>query len=114
MKHINQRNMKIISELMNFCYKLGAKDLHIDVSNQENQTTIYLKADIRTINNKTLENAENLLKSPRCHELEEYYWNLPGDDDTDTELTLVGMMIDDSILNFVDGNFLEITLFRSN
>ena len=44
--------------------------------------------------------------------MEEYYWNLTGDNDTSTEVTLVGMMIDEAHINYINGEYLQILLTR--
>lgn len=112
MKHINQRNIKIVTELMGYCYKHGSDNVHIDIKKENKKITIFIKAQISFISKEDLEFLEKLLNAPRCHEMEEYYWNLTGDDDTDTELTLVGMMIDEAHINYVAGEYLEILLTR--
>lgn len=112
MKHINQRNIKIVDELMSFCYKYGASKLEIEVDNKENKIVIIIKAHVKYFPQQTLELANTLLSAPRCREMEEYYWNLSGDDDTDTELTLIGMMTDEAEINYIDEKLLKIKLIR--
>ncbi len=114
MKHINQRNIKIVTELMGYCYNHGSDNVHIDISKEHNskKIIIFIRAQIPTLCKEDLETLEKLLHAPRCHEMEEYYWNLTGDNDIDSELTLVGMMIDEAHINFVDDEYLEILLTR--
>lgn len=112
MKHINQRNIKIIDELMSFCYKLGATKIDISISTVEKVVTIMLSTNITDLDSSIIENMKRLLDAPRCHEMEEYYWGLTGDDDTDTELTLVGMMTDEAYVNYTNSSNLEIVLKR--
>ena len=113
MKHINQRNIRLVDELMCFCYKYGAKDIQINVIRNDDETTILVKAHINSISPKTLTLANELLSVSRCHEMEEYYWNLSGDDDTDTELTLVGMMTDEAEIDYYEEEkILEIKVKR--
>jgi len=51
---------------------------------------------------------------PRRHDIEEYYWELTGDDDLDTELSLVGMMVDDVVIDYKNNKDLIINLKRTN
>lgn len=111
MKHVNLRNIKLVDELMSFCYKYGAKKIDINIETADNEVIIYLKTYTKKISSETLELANTLLSAPRCHEMEEYYWNLSGDDDTDTELTLVGMMTDEAEIDY-NNDLLEIKLKR--
>lgn len=112
MKHINQRNTKIVTELMNYCYKNGTDNIHVDVKKYNEKISIFLRAEMVNISKEDLELLEKLLNAPRCHEMEEYYWNLTGDNDTDSELTLVGMMIDEAHINYVNDEYLEILVIR--
>jgi hypothetical protein len=112
MKHINQRNIRIVDELMSFCYKYGASKLEIEVDSKKNEIIIIVKAHVKHFPKETLVLANNLLSAPRCREMEEYYWNLSGDDDTDTELTLIGMMTDEAEVNYINEKLLEIKLKR--
>ena len=97
---------------MNYCYKHGSDNVHIDIKKENKKIRIFIRAQISSISKEDLELLEKLLKSPRCHEMEEYYWNLIGDNDTDTELTIVGMMIDEAHITYVDGEYLEMLLTR--
>ena len=101
MKHIYQKNIKVIDELMSFCYKYGATDIHIDVTYKDESFLIDVETKILNLSEEVLEMANRLLSAPRCHEMESYYWGLSGDDDTDTELTLVGMMSDDAHIDYI-------------
>ena len=43
--------------------------------------------------------------------MEEYYWELAGESDVDTELTLVGMMTDNAEIN-ISEDMIEVVLYR--
>lgn len=53
----------------------------------------------------------NILNTPRQYEVENYYWNLGGECEFDSELTLVGMMINSAKISYKDGN-LKISIIR--
>ena len=112
MKHTNQRNIKIVTELMSYCYKHGSDSVHIDINKENKKIIIFIRAQMCCISKEDLELLQTLLHAPRCHEMEEYYWNLTGDNDIDSELTLVGMMIDEAHIKYIDGEYLEMTLTR--
>ncbi|MGH4122253.1 MAG: hypothetical protein ACREV6_04920 [Clostridium sp.] len=112
MKHTHQRNIKIVNELMGYCYNHGSENVHIDISKEDEKVIIFIRAQISTISKEDLELLERSLTAQRCHEMEEYYWNLTGDSDSYSELTLVGMMIDEAHIIYVDGEYLEILLTR--
>lgn len=112
MKHTNQRNIKIVTELLSYFYNHGSDNVHIDINKEDEKVIIFIKAHITFISSENLEFLKKSLNVQRLHEMEEYYWNLTGDNDTDTELTLVGMMIDEVNINYVAGEYLELTLTR--
>ncbi|GCD13060.1 hypothetical protein LGL55_24310 [Clostridium tagluense] len=112
MKHTHQRNIKIVNELMGYCYNHGSENIHIDINKENEKVIIFIKAQTLTISKEDLELLEISLNAQRCHEMEEYYWNLTGDNDSYSELTLVGMMIDEAHITYVDGEYLEILLTR--
>lgn len=113
MKHIYQKNIKVIDELMSFCYKYGGQKIHIDVDYSDESFFIDVKSNNIKLSPDCLEIANRLLSAPRCHEMESYYWGLSGDDDTDTELTLVGMMSDEAHIDYnSETQELEIQIVR--
>jgi hypothetical protein len=112
LKHTQQRNIKIVTELMGYCYNHGSENVHIDIKKQKEKVIIFIKAEISSITKDDLEFLERSLSAQRCHEMEEYYWNLTGDNDSYSELILVGMMIDKAHINYIDGEYLEILLTR--
>lgn len=113
MNHNNQRNTKIVSELMNFCYNNGGKNISIELKSKNDETVIYVKSKIENLSESTLETSKKLLNAPRCREIEAYYWNLTGDNEEDLELTLVGMMVDDASITY-DKDTLSIKLLRKS
>ena len=112
LKHTNQRNIKIVTELLSYFYNLSSDNVHIDINKEGKKIIIFIKAQLSFISNENLEFLKKSLNVQRCHEMEEYYWNLTGDNDSATELTLVGMMIDEFHINYVEGEYLELTLTR--
>lgn len=106
MDNTNIKNIKLVSELMSFCYNYGAKKVNIEIEHLDNMIQINVSAYIKNIDASTLNEVKNRLSSPRCHEIEEYYWSLSGDDNTDSELILVGMMIDKASVTYDTKNHL--------
>lgn len=112
MKHLMYRNTKIINELMNYCYKNGSHNININVITENQCTEFYIKAFDIKLSEKDVYLLEKLLSAKRSHELEEHYWILAGDNDTDPELTLIGIMTDASRVEYSKDNILEIYLKR--
>ncbi|MFA5523891.1 MAG: hypothetical protein WDA24_06005 [Tissierellales bacterium] len=102
---------KILSEMVTYALMGDAKIIDVSIENNGDMFRILINA--RNIN-RTLESINGLreqLNSPRQRAAEEYYWELAGDSDTGTELSLVGMMTDKAIVEYKDNN-LYIELHR--
>ena len=110
MKHTRQRHARMAEELILFAYKYGAEQIKLDINNINNETIIRIEADV-TLKEETLNNISTLLNVPRCIEMEEYYWNLTGESDMDSELSLIGVMCD-KVDIYVKPNYLKIELIR--
>lgn len=113
MKHINQKNMKIVNEVMLYCLNLGARNITTKFIKYDNKVTITIDSVLDHLDTKDLNKIRFLLSQPRKPEMEEYYWNLNGGDDTDSELSLVGMMTDEVSIHYKN-SLLSITLNRFN
>jgi len=112
MKHNKQKISKIVDELMNFCFSVGASDISVNVKENDAYFKIYLKANYSQSCREKVNEINKLLKCSKNEEMEEYYWYLAGESDVDTELSLVGMMADKCKINFLENDYLEITLYR--
>lgn len=112
MKHYNQRNIKIIDELLSFYYKYGADKIDLSIETHDNETIIHTKAEIINLNPSILQKLNKLLNTPRRFDIEEYCWELTGDNEAGSELLLVGIMTDEATVNYMDSRYLEIVLKR--
>jgi hypothetical protein len=113
MRHLNQRNIKIVDELLSFCYRQGCSTMNIQIDTVETETIITLCTKIERIIPEELEYIRQSLNTPRYHEMEEYYWSLTGDDENNAELSLVGMMTDEAVVNYT-APVLEVILKRKS
>lgn len=111
MKHIRQRNARIAEELILFAYKYGAEDIDLSIKNRDTETIISIKATNVNLTDTTLNTIKDLLNVERCSQMEEYYWNLTGESDTDSELALIGVMCDHANIKY-SSNILKIELIR--
>jgi len=100
MKNEMKKISKIVEELMDFYLLAGASNLDISLSHKD--TGIEITAHSNSVNctNQEVENLIKLLSLKRQREIEEYSWQLAGSDDTNDELGLIGMMIDEAHINF--------------
>ena len=106
-----EKNLKIISELMSFCYHFSAKDITVNIKTIDNTSNIVLDAIIKDFPKDDYDNLIQALSIPRQHEVEQYYWHLGGESEFDCELSLVGMMVDNTNIKY-ENDRLHIELQR--
>lgn len=111
MKYKFEKNLKIINELMICFHKFGANDIHVSMFTEEDSNNFILWGETPKLNEEKLETLVNALNIQRQHEIEEYYWNLLGEYETDNQLSIIGMMIDKAEVTF-NNNILTIKLYR--
>lgn len=111
MKHEVRRISKILDELITFCFLHGTKKMNIDIEDNGESFKIHLHSDNIDCDDIKVKKLKEFLSYPRQPEVEEYYWELTGECDRDTELSLVGIMTDKAVVKF-EGTSLHITLYR--
>jgi len=109
LNHEIKKISKIIDELSTFCLLHGAKLMNMSVENNKDHFKIILEMDNLDYSNKKVSRLEKLLNCPR--QAEEFYWELTGESDHDSELSIVGMMVDKADIVFEE-NSLKLTLYR--
>lgn len=112
MKHERLKVSKMVGELMNYLFYMGATDINIDFKETNTRFEIICKSNFEEEDApKKIEKLTKLLKSNKREEMEEYYWALVGDCDVANELSLVGMMVDESEIQY-ENKDIKITLYR--
>jgi len=103
MKFNFEKDTRIISDVMEYCHNLGALDYHIDMKTESGVSKIHVRCTIPNVSEEVLSGMKWELNLPRQKEIEQEFWGLSGDDDTEAELALVGMMIDEAEVTYEDG-----------
>jgi len=106
-----EKSLKIAGELLSYCHKRGADDLHLDINLGAKSSVIEIKARQAELSEHDLSQLTKLLNAPRQREVEQDFWELMGESEDSCELTLIGMLIDEALVTFESG-MLDITLFR--
>lgn len=102
MKFRFEKNMRILYDLISYCHGLGARDVDIKLHGDDQQFRLILDCEIPNLNPEELEILNTELNRPRQHEIENNYWGLSSVTDYDSELTLIGMMIDECDIQYQD------------
>lgn len=111
MKHLRQRNISLLSEFTSYLVNIGCDDIHIDFKTKEDAITISFNALNPNLTEKNIAKLKTLLDTPRRQDIEEYYWELNGNENFYSELSLIGMMIDKAEVSYID-NILKVSLIR--
>lgn len=110
--HEYKKDCKIIDEITLFLMKNGYLKLNIDIDFNDDAFVFVIKTtkcDEEIIN--TIEEEMNV---PREHEIEEYGWELMGESDAQSELGLVGRLIDSVTIDNSCENETSFTFVRKN
>lgn len=114
MKQLRQKSARIAEELILFCYKFYADKINLNIENNKKSTKIIIEAHGLKLSDETIFNIKKLLNIPRTLEMEEYYWNLTGQSDIDSELSIIGAMTDSAEVNYIkESEILRIELIRN-
>lgn len=111
MKHLRQRNINLLSEFTSYLLTMGCTDIHIDYKDEEDGTTINFSSVNDSLTEKNINKLTTLLGTPRRKDIEEYYWELNGNENFYSELVLIGMMIDSFEVTYND-SLLTVKLVR--
>ncbi|MGG7178162.1 hypothetical protein ACQPU1_11235 [Clostridium paraputrificum] len=111
MKFKLEKNLKIINELIAYCYKIGSSDVNVHIQSTDKSTIFKVLSIVDNLSHTLLEELTETLNTKRQREVEQYYWNLGGESEFDSELSLVGMMIDMANVRY-EFNKLSIEILR--
>ena len=106
-----EKETRIILDMIVFCHKLGAEDYRTYLKTEDGVSKMQVKCTIPKVPQVVLEELRQELNIPRQREIEQEFWGLSGEDETGTELTLVGMMIDGAEITYED-EVLTFDMFR--
>lgn len=111
LKHHIKKISKIVDELNTYFLKKGSNHVSIDVLEGKKYYEIRFVASIRNVDEDSIKMLKKCLDCDRLEEMEEYYWELTGESDTDTELSIIGMMTDDYELSIQEDK-LKLTIYK--
>lgn len=102
MKHYKMKSIKIADELIGFCLNLGAHDVDINIKTSDKDIEVVVTAYIPSLSSERVDNVRNQLSCEKQTEVGAYYWELTGENIEYSELSLLGMMIDDAEVEYYD------------
>jgi len=114
--HLARRKMgHIVEEIYTALIRGGGEEVQLRICREEEGLRLYAQADFLEVNRRFMERMGEVLQPPvRNSALVQEFWELAGGDQytTDSELNLVGHMVDDASLS-IEGNCVNVELFVS-
>lgn len=111
MRHETKKICKIVDEMTTYFLKEDTDEVDFKIKKSKEKTVVKIIDYNTHYTENDVQDLKECLNVQRQHEVEEYYWQLVGESDTEAELTIVGVMIDEATVELVDGN-LHVTLVR--
>lgn len=111
MKDERDKLVKVLDELMNFCFSLDMNDLKIEFNISKTEGTINIEGPCQAAPIDQLQDLEDAFNDTRQPEFEEYYWPLMGGEHGYPEIELLGTFIDKGKVTFED-NYLKMCIIR--
>jgi len=110
MRHEIKKICKIVDELTTLLLRDDTDEVDFKIKKTDSETKIYITDYNTKYKSEDVEDLKSCLNVQRQHEVEEYYWQLVGECDNDSELTVIGAMIDDAVIEIRGENlYLELT-----
>ena len=94
---------RLVDEVTSLLMRSGSNDINVRIKRDSELSTITIIDEISSLN--------DVLNIQRQCEVEEFYWELMGDDSHEDELFLVGSMVDKATVNKIDKD-LHIVMYR--
>lgn len=104
MKDEAKKISRIINELSTHYLSKNPSKLDITVDNLFDRFKITFEVCDVEYSEKEIEKMLEILNEPRLPATETYYWTLRGDANQESELSLIGMMIDKAEITFKNSN----------
>lgn len=109
-----EKSMRIINDLVSFCYYEGAEKISMEWKNLGGKSMqMEVSCAIENLEQKKLEQIRRVLRLPRQHEVEQLYWELSGETEFSGELSLVAAMSDAAEVTYEKG-ILTIVICRDD
>lgn len=98
MRHEIKKICKIVDELTTLLLRDDTNEVDFKIKKTPGQTTIIITDYDTKYTEAEIKEFEECFNVQRQHEYEEYFWQLVGECDCDAELTIIGAMVDEAIV----------------
>ncbi len=110
MKHEIKKICKIVDEMTTLLLKDDTETVEFKISREGDKTIISIIDYNTKYTQIDIDDLLSCFNVQRQREVEEYYWQLVGESDEDSELTIIGVMVDDAKIELKNNNmYIELT-----
>lgn len=111
MQHEVKKLTRLVDEVTSLLMRNGSNDINVHIKRDFDSSNITIIDYNSPYPDKEIASLNDVLNIQRQCEIEEFYWELMGDDSHEDELFLVGSMVDKATVNKID-NDLHIVMYR--
>ena len=102
---------RLVDEVTSLLMRSGSNDINVHIKRDSELSTITIIDYNSAYPDDEISSLNDVLNIQRQCEVEEFYWELMGDDSHEDELFLVGSMVDKATVNKIDKD-LHIVMYR--
>jgi len=102
---------RLVDEVTSLLMRSGSNDINVRIKRDSELSTITIIDYNSAYPDDEISSLNDVLNIQRQCEVEEFYWELMGDDSHEDELFLVGSMVDKATVNKIDKD-LHIVMYR--
>lgn len=113
MKHEKMRLVKMLDEILFFSLMHDSTEVDINIKIDKDKYIIHFEDNSKEISEEIIEKMKELTNVEKQPEMEEYYWELTGQQEYSNEFTLVGLMSDKVDIDYNPKKGLSLTLYRN-
>ena len=113
MKHEKMKLVKILDEILCFSFMHDATEMNINIKMDEEKYIIQFEDNSKGVSKERIESIKEVINVEKQPEMEEYYWELTGQQEYDSEFTLVGLMSDKVNIEYDPEKGLCLVLYRN-
>ncbi len=103
MKLRYEKNIRLMNDLLGYCHMVGAHEFDTRLVMEASHSLIEVRCKVQNLPQARLDELNQYMNMPRQHEVEQYYWNISGEEEIDNELSLAGMMTDEADIRYSGG-----------
>ncbi len=113
MRHETKKIAKLVDELTTMFLNSETNKVEFSVEILEDRSIIKLVDYNTNVDDERANYLNSAFNKPRQPAIEEYYWQIMGENDTEDEVTLLSMMTDHASVEIRDGNlYIELLRFK--